>query len=740
MMSKQALVAIFAVAPALFILRCMWRASRIVTFPGGRWFLWLGTFAAGFCTLYGIQLAQDQLDDLRIWSNFTSLALVPMPLTLLFLASQYTNVAWRPKPALALWLLGPAVAVVGIVLDPQSDLWKHTFTTEQTGPLTTLVFRPGPLYLIWIACANAMILVAAAKMLTFRSRIHEAHRSRVTALIVGLFIGPFARMALWSGFHPFGALDFTSLAFAIGAALVTYAVGRGEVFDIVPIARAVVFEHIGEGVLVLDYQHRVVDVNPSALTLLGRAEQEVLNKPFAQVFPSTKVLEQAGSVEVKLTRNQLRFWQAEARKIFDHQGVLNGTVVVFSDISERKRYEESLEFALHEQERLASAANDANLAKTQFLANMSHEIRTPLNGILGMASLLGSSALTSAQRERLNLLESSGKSLLAIVDEILDISQIEAGKLRLESTPFSLTDLFNELVGVYRPLAETKSLTFEAIGPSAQYFALGDALRLKQILSNLLSNALKFTQSGSVAFRMILSHGETLGIRFEVADSGIGIPEDRQSAIFDNFEQADTSTTRRFGGTGLGLAICRRLAEMMGGTVGLRSEAGVGSTFWVELSLPSAKENAGSSLPAANQEIGQNIRVLLAEDNPVNVAVAVGLLEALGCHCLVATDGQEAIDLLSSEQIDLVLMDVQMPVLDGHAATRVLRQRGFTGPIVAMSASAMESDRQLAAEAGMNSFLGKPVRIAELTKVLADVSILQTPAEQKDPSKFAEAT
>jgi len=403
--------------------------------------------------------------------------------------------------------------------------------------------------------------------------------------------------------------------------------------------------------------------------------------------------------------------------------VFVSAVPATSALGERNRDAERLK-RIHAVARAARAAAEAaNSAKSQFLANMSHEIRTPLNGVLGMAQAMEQDPLTDLQRERLEVIRRSGDMLLAILNDILDLSKIEAGKLELEQAPFDLGELALGAHATFTAIANTKGLSFDlVVEPSAAGTYLGDSTRVRQVLYNLLSNALKFTEAGEV--RVTLS-GQARGFSMRIEDTGIGIPPDRLTHLFQKFEQADASTTRRFGGTGLGLSICRELAQLMGGDITVTSQVGKGSVFLATLPLDRATGaeavvSAATASGAADADLGEReLKVLAAEDNPVNQMVLKTLLHQAGVHPRLVSDGKAALEAWEAGDWDLILMDMQMPIMDGLDATRAIRAReAVTGrartPIVALTANVMSHQVAAYVEAGMDGFIGKPIEVGEL--------------------------
>ncbi|MDX2065758.1 MAG: ATP-binding protein [Fimbriimonadaceae bacterium] len=367
-------------------------------------------------------------------------------------------------------------------------------------------------------------------------------------------------------------------------------------------------------------------------------------------------------------------------------------------------------------------AHRASLMKTAFLANMSHEIRTPLNGVIGMAELLSQTALTEPQRKYLRLMQTSADTLLGVINDILDVSKIEAGRLELEARPFDLRECVRSVTAGALAGAMRKgiALTVEVDQFIAPAY-LGDALRIRQVLGNLISNAIKFTDDGAVLVRL---YPDDEGVVLEVEDSGVGIPPDRQAAVFDSFTQADGSTSRKYGGTGLGLTIVRQLVDLMQGRIELESEVGAGTLFRVL--IPIFPTDAGVETRAPDAPLPTGLRVLLVEDNAVNRLVTCEALAKLGCDVTVAEDGEQALVKVDSAEFDLILMDIQMPGLDGHQTTAAIRAREEEGliryrpRIVAVTAHAMESDRARCMEVGMDDYLSKPIRQSELRRAITD--------------------
>lgn len=496
-----------------------------------------------------------------------------------------------------------------------------------------------------------------------------------------------------------------------------------------------VFNNSAVAIFVTDKEERIIAWNPFAEKMLGMDKQDLFNKPVKTLYPppewnrlrSMRVRQKGllSDIETQMYKKDGSVLEVNVSlSIVKNQvGEIEGAIGIASDITEKKRFQQELMKA-------KVVAEDANNAKSLFLANMSHEVRTPMNTIMGMIDLTLDTPLSVEQKDNLLTVKNAADILLTLLNDILDLSRVEAGKIQLEKIELNVRDILQSICKTMSVLAKNKGLQLVwKVEEDVPDLITGDPTRIRQVVVNLINNAIKFTFKGTIGVNVKLKSrkNDDCVLIFAVKDEGVGIPKDKQGTIFEVFTQADASTTRRFGGTGLGLAISRKLVEMLGGRIWVESEEFKGSTFCFQLpfkivrkeDIPQALKEESiedqllAQLPRAPRRDLTQLSILLAEDNIVNQKMTVRMLEKRGWKVTAADNGQQVLDYLNKGTFDLILMDAQMPVLDGFETTKVIRENekkaGLHIPIVALTARAMAADREKCLESGMDGYVAKPI-------------------------------
>ncbi len=502
-----------------------------------------------------------------------------------------------------------------------------------------------------------------------------------------------------------------------------------------------VFESSALGLCLANGERILTRVSPAFCKTLGYSSEELIGRSLADLsYPDDRHIgyeeSQALLREEKETVSfQKRFLHKDGQVIWaqvsgsllrDSQGRPTHLLGVLQDITLKKHTEVELNKTKEDAQKAKESALQASRVKSEFLANMSHEIRTPLNGVIGMTDLLLNTPLNEEQKKYVRIISESGDGLLNIINDILDFSKIEAGKMSLEILSFDLRQTVQNQADLMIMRAKEKNLGFHIQhDPEIAKFIKGDPGRIGQVLLNLISNAIKFTQRGEIRIETILRRvGMQQWVQFRVTDTGAGIPQDLQIQLFQPFTQADGSTARKFGGSGLGLSICKQLVEMMKGQIGVESQPGKGSMFWFTFPYIPVEESrmAEPKARSAGPVSLADKRVLIAEDNVVNQLLIKSLVQSMGCQVVVVANGKEVLSAMEQSDYDLVLMDCQMPEMDGYEATQEIRKkddsRGYRVPVVALTANAMKSDIEKCFAAGMDEHISKPVRKEQLFSVL----------------------
>jgi PAS domain S-box-containing protein len=482
-------------------------------------------------------------------------------------------------------------------------------------------------------------------------------------------------------------------------------------------------------ILLTDEKGRIIDVNPRSAELFGYSKEEIIDQDF-KMFRKAEL----NTEEVELGLNELhqnKFWITEASLVRKDKSEIFARISITMISTGGKQYpvyrvDDITAIKNYQGEILAAKENaeDATKAKGQFLAVMSHEIRTPLNGVIATASLLHQTSLNTEQRDYVDIIKKSGNNLLMLINDILEFSKMENGKMQLDLQPSDISEIVTDVVDLLRSPAESKGLVIYAnVLNSIPPRLMVDGFRLRQIILNLLGNAIKFTGKGQVevSCNEVLINKNKVKLSFEIKDTGIGIPKDKQHLLFQSFTQVDSSTSRKFGGTGLGLSISKELIELMGGNITLESEYGKGSTFRFFIHCEIAEnedKHSGATLEKTYSD-NKGLKVLIAEDNPINQQVLRQMMTNIGAVSEVVDDGSKVEEAILKEDFDVIFMDMQMPEMDGIQATLKVRALNIKQPIIiAISANAYSEDRQDCINAGMNDFLSKPFNLDQLKSIL----------------------
>jgi len=755
---------------------------------------------------YALEISAVATETKIFWAKvqYFGIAVIPL-LWLRFVVHYVGESAWMTTGRFALLAIGPLLTVTFVWFNESLELiWRLPIEVDESLGFPMLVFDYGPG--LWAHAGYSYVLLLIGALVLLRAIVRLPRLgSRQGAVVLIAALAPWAGNALYlTGKNPWPLLDLTPFSFTVTGLAVAWGMGRFQFMGTVPVAHRAIIASMESGVVALDTADNIVEINPAAERMFDLRAADVVGKSIRRVF--------AGHPEVidwlttqRETTLRGTFVAGGVQREFDIRILLlydrrrhAGRLITFHDISK-------LAVAEREAEAAKENAEAANRSKSEFLANVSHEIRTPLNAIIGMTDLSLEGELSDRQREHLEIVRSSAGSLLSIINDILDFSKIEVRKLELDRVDFDIRKVVRETVKMLAVTASGKPLKLVCmIAPDVPAVVVGDALRLRQVLSNLIANAIKFTSEGEVRVDVRLAEqdqgADAGGVRlhFAVSDTGIGISDEDKKLIFESFAQADASTTRIYGGTGLGLSIASHLIGLMGGAIDVESEIGTGSTFRFDivvggsdvsaesLAHPTGEPPAVAVANLAEVEIdaaqpghvratvadlsdvvgsptrdrgaavpeedgGSRWRLLVAEDNLVNQRVASTLLESRGHEVKVVGDGQEAIEALGESEFDLVLMDIQMPRLDGIDATRSIRAgEQWTGkhvPIVAITAHAMAGDRERFLEAGMDAYVPKPldarVLFETIGRLLGDGGSepeSQTPEEAPSEETLSEET
>lgn len=737
-------------------------AWRRRTTPGALMFAVLMLALAIWTLAYGLELACTTLACMLFWIKIEYLGICSLPLVWLVFILQYTRRdSWLTRRNLVLLSLIPVLTLVLNWTNEFHHLYYSSTAADTSYSFPLLAITPGPWYRVNFAFFYLCLLVGILVLWqSFRSAA-PLYRRQTGLMLIGALAPWLVNVLYLSGIRPFAHLDLTPFAFVITGLAISSGMFRLRLLDIVPVARDKVVEWMGSGVLVLDTQHRVVDLNPAAYQFIktpsgspvGRQAEEVLthwSEIAAQATGTTETF-----LEFILNLEPPRHFDLHIIPLLERNGTLTGRLLIWHDITPRKQVEMALEQAKDAAEQAQHTAEAANQAKSIFLANMSHELRTPLNSILGYTQILKRTPnLTPYQKDGLATIEESGRHLLSLINDILDTSKIEAGKLELYPKDIDFARFMAQVVGTVQGRARQKELLFAyEAGDNLPAIIHADETRLRQVLLNLLGNAVKFTETGQVTLRVgvrdqgsgageqgsnaLSSHPQSLTpnpqppipnsrplihLRFEVEDTGPGVPADQIDQLFEPFEQVG-DLRQQAEGTGLGLTISRQLVQLMGGQIQVNSQPGQGSKFWFEIELPAEDNRPIQTRRPARQIIGYQgpaRTVLVVDDILHNRLVLVNKLALAGLQTLEASNGAAGLVQAVTHRPDVIITELMIPEMGGVEFIRLLRQQPELKQtlIIASSSRVFEQDRQACLNAGAADFLPKPIQADQLFEIL----------------------
>lgn len=660
------------------------------------------------------------------WHEVKYVPIAAVPIAFLYLIAEYTNrKKLIDKRTLMLLSIIPIITFIIMLTNEYHGLFRQQISFVKVNNVDVIVTQNGKWF--WVNTGYVYLLIFKGLLLLLLEYIYlpKLYRKQARIIIVATLI-PWIYNALYlARLQYLIFVDVTPLAFSLTGLLAFWGLFRYKFLDLVPIAKELVFDSIEDMVIVLDNQMRIVDINLSAKKTFGIDSIKIIGMTLSDAMPRLdKIINDKNKLSIderKITlKNGYIEKQFEVRStvIIDKKCRKVGHQILLHNITERERIMEEIKAS-------RKKAEAANKSKSIFLANMSHEIRTPMNGILGMIDVMTQSIEDNEQKENLEIIQKSAQSLLVLINDVLDYSKIESGKMQLEKIDFDVKQLVEYSVKLFAFQGKERGLKilceFDEDIPDR---LTGDPLRLRQVINNLVSNAVKFTSRGCifVEVKILECLERELVLRFVVRDTGIGMPKEKIECLFNSFEQIDSSTTRKYGGTGLGLAIVKELTELMNGNIKVESQINKGSSFIVDIPFMVSKKpekNSVETVITRDRELNLNkVSILLAEDNRVNQLIMIKMFKKNGMEIEIADNGKEVLEKLEERYFDIIFMDIQMPVLDGYETTKKIRERNIDIPIIALTANALKGDKEKCLARGMNDYISKPVSFQKVIEIV----------------------
>jgi len=688
---------------------------------------------------YSMELSSVTLEDMLLWIKVEYVGITIIPVFWLLFCVQYTGYDRKLKaPIIASLFTFSVVTLLLVWTNEWHMLHYASVSVTDLGDLKLLAIEPGLWYIIFTIVYYIYLFAGFVLLMIHYRTAKTIYRKQIALIILGITIPWIANLIYLIGYRPFEHIDITPFAFVLSGIFITIGLMRFKLFELVPIARDKIVDAMSQGIMIIDSEDVVLDINPAFAKIFGVRASNVIGSKVMEVLSGYPILRNkitdsyTGSIEIQIGINgEEKDYEIVIEPLMSGTKTISGKFLIVHDVTEQHRFESEIM-------KSKELSEYANSAKSEFLANMSHEIRTPLNGVIGFTELLLRTNLDKVQTQYMKLVHQSGNSLLDIVNDILDFSKIESGKLELFIEKTDVIELCKQSIDAIAFQANIKGLDIDLdISSDVPRFIWADSVRLRQVLINLLSNAVKFTDKGEVSMSVEAlndTQGAFTEMRFQVRDTGIGISPDNQIKVFEAFSQADSSMTRKYGGTGLGLSISNRILALMGSELNILSALGEGSTFYFDVQFKSKHGESESSYDINDKMNNDSndlqsiilslnpIRIIIAEDNSLNMLLTKTLLlqhfpNALITEC---TDGKQVVDQLDIVKPDIIFMDVQMPEMNGYYASRYVRsvQTSQHIPIIALTAGTLKGEQEKCFDAGMDDYLSKPIIRAAMLNIL----------------------